>query len=170
MAFVDQPDAPRAFRDALGLYASGLTIVTGIDAADEPVGFTCQSFFSVSLEPPLVSLSVMRTSTSYPRLRSRKSFGIDVLAHDQAELATQFARSGADKWAGVTWSSSQFGNPRISGSLLHLDCFLAAEHEAGDHLIVIGEVLDLETADDPGEPLVFYQGRFQRLGPEAAIA
>jgi len=157
---------PLRFRDVLGHYASGLTVIAGIDD-DGPVGFTCQSFYSVSLEPPLVSFSVMATSTSYPRIRATERFAINVLSHDQDDLARQFARSGSDKWAGVRWAAAASGNPLIAGSLATVDCELWAEHEAGDHVIVVGRVVELEVAAQPTHPLLFYRGGFHRLGWDA---
>lgn len=132
---------PRTFRDALGHYASGITIIAGA-IEGEPLGFTCSSFYSVSLEPPLVSFSVMRTSTTYPRIRETGRFSVNVLSHDQYEVSSQFARSGTDKWAGIAWSPSGQGNPLLADTLMWLDCELWAEHEAGDHLIAIGRVLE----------------------------
>ncbi|WOQ69378.1 flavin reductase family protein [Microbacterium limosum] len=153
----------RRFRDALGHYASGLTVVTGTDEG-EPVGFTCQSFSSVSIDPPLVMFSVMRTSTSYPRIAATGRFAVNVLAHDQHALSSRFARSGTDKWSGVLWRPSPGGNPLIDDTLLWVDCDLWAEHEAGDHLIVIGRVRELSPlAADGRGPLVFFRGAYRHL-------
>ena len=113
----DVPFSPRQFRDTLGHYASGITIVSGIDDG-EPIGFTCQSFFSVSIEPPLISFSVMKTSTTYPRIAATGRFAVNVLAHDQHTIANQFARSGTDKWAGVAWNPAASGNPIIADTLI----------------------------------------------------
>lgn len=154
---------PRVFRDALGQYASGVTIVAGV-ADGMPVGFTCQSFYSVSLDPPLVSFSVMRSSTSYPRIRPSGRFSVNVLSQDQQGISSQFARSGADKWAGVEWSPSGGGNPVIAGTSMWLDCELWAEHEAGDHLIVVGRVLEHSPAQwHSRDPLLFFKGRYRHL-------
>ncbi|QMU81075.1 flavin reductase family protein [Paenarthrobacter ureafaciens] len=111
----DRPDPgfdPRVFGDTLGHYASGITIISGIEE-DGPIGFTCQSFYSVSTEPPLVSFSVMTNSTTYPRLRETGKFVVNVLAHDQDTVSNQFARKGTDKWAGIDWSQTNAGNPVI---------------------------------------------------------
>lgn len=161
---------PRAFRDALGHFASGITIVAGLDGG-EPVGFTCQSFCSVSLDPPLISFTVMRTSTSYPRIRRARSFSVNVLSHAQEAVSNQFARSGADKWAGVEWSPARSGNPLIAGALMGLDCDLFAEHEAGDHDIVIGRVREVRTVDPHlGEPLLYFRGRYWRPDAPASAS
>jgi flavin reductase (DIM6/NTAB) family NADH-FMN oxidoreductase RutF len=155
---------PRHFRDMLGHYASGITVVTGIEES-EPVGFTCQSFYSVSIDPPLVSFSVMRTSTTYPRIARHGKFAINVLAHDQGWISTQFARTGTDKWAGISWETAASGNPVIADTLMWVDCELWAEHEAGDHLIVIGRVVEMCPVERcKHEPLLFFKGAYRHLG------
>lgn len=161
---------PRAFRDTLGCYASGVTIIGGFDKA-EPIGFTCQSFYSVSIEPPLVSFSVMMTSTSYPRIRDTGKFSVNVLSHAQDYISDQFARKGTDKWAGVQWGLSRNENPIITGTLMWLDCELFAEHEAGDHYIVIGQVNEMSSAEwHDGEPLLFFRGQYRHLHARRSVA
>ena len=130
---------PLRFREALGHYASGITVVTS-HIAGEPVGFTCQSFYSVSMNPPLVSFSVMSGSASYPKIRQAGRFAVNILSDEQVDISNQFARRGTDKWHGIEWRESPLGNPLIAGSLHWLDCDIYAEHAAGDHVIVIGEV------------------------------
>lgn len=158
---------PRAFRDTLGHFASGVTIISGADG-EGPAGFTCQSFYSVSMDPPLVSFSVMRTSTTYPRIRETGNFAVNVLSHHQHEVSSQFARSGTDKWAGIARQETASGNPVIEGTLMWLDCEIWAEHEAGDHLIVIGRVVETSPSDwrrhqPHHEPLVFFKGAYRHL-------
>ncbi|WOF22469.1 flavin reductase family protein [Microbacterium betulae] len=154
---------PRRFRNALGHYASGITIVTGHDG-HEPIGFTCQSFYSVSVDPPLVSFSVMKSSTTYPRIRETGRFAVNVLASDQISVSSQFARKGTDKWAGVDWSPATSGDPVIAGVLLWIDTELWAEYDAGDHWIVVGRVTELGPEDgDAGAPLLFYKGEYRHL-------
>lgn len=151
------------FRDTLSHFASGVTIVAGMDRG-VPVGFTCQAFYAVSIEPPLVSFSVMRTSTSYPRIALSGRFSVNVLAHDQGILANQFAKSGSDKWADVGWVPSRLGNPIIADTLMWVDCELWAEYEAGDHLIVLGQVRDLSPKEwHTREPLLFFKGKYRNL-------
>lgn len=152
-------------RAVLGGYASGVTVVTGLDEHG-PAGFTCQSFHSVSLDPPLISINVDRASSTYPRIRRTGSFAVNVLSGAQQTLSDQFARSGADRWSGVGWSPTGGGNPALSDSLVWLDCDIWAEHEAGDHLIVLGQVR--QTSPPPAEghdPLLYYRGRYGRLDP-----
>ncbi|MEE9095859.1 flavin reductase family protein [Pseudarthrobacter phenanthrenivorans] len=154
---------PRHFRDTLGHYASGLTIITGDDNG-EPLGFTCQSFYSVSVEPPLISFSVMKTSTTYPRIRETGKFAVNVLAHHQHAVANQFARSGTDKWVGITWNPTAGGNPILADSLIWIDCTIHAEYEAGDHFIVVGAVNELISSERHQlEPLLFFKGQYRHL-------
>jgi flavin reductase (DIM6/NTAB) family NADH-FMN oxidoreductase RutF len=153
----------RVFRDTLGHYASGITIVSAL-AGDEPIGFTCQSFYSVSAEPPLVSFSVMTTSRAYPRIRETGKFSVNVLAHDQHTVSNQFARRGTDKWADIDWAVTENGNPVISDTLMWLDCDIWAEHEAGDHFIVIGRVKELSpTGWHHDGPLLYFKGQYRHL-------
>ena len=156
----------RAFRDALGHYASGITIITGRDEQG-PIGFTCQSFYSVSTSPPLISFSVLKTSTTYPRIRRTGRFAVNVLAHHQQGVSNQFARKGTDKWVGIRWHPTRAGNPVLEDTLMWLDCEIWAEHDAGDHLIVLGRVVEMSPATRHAhEPLLYYQGRYRRLGPD----
>lgn len=154
-----------AFRNAMGRFASGVTVVTGIEG-DDPIGFTCQSFYSVSLEPSLVSICVMKSSTTYPRIREAGAFLVNVLHRDQLELSNQFARRGTDKWAGVEWTRSVSGLPVLAGCLIWVECRIYAEHDAGDHVIVVGEVVSMGGLEDEElhEPLLFFKGRYRALG------
>jgi flavin reductase (DIM6/NTAB) family NADH-FMN oxidoreductase RutF len=160
---VTAPIDARAFRDALGHFASGITIVSGIDA-DGPIGFTCQSFYSVSVDPPLISFSVMTNSTTYPRIRETGRFAVNVLSHHQDAVASQFARKGTDKWAGISWTPTAAGTPVLHDTLMWLDCEIWAEHEAGDHLIVIGRVVEMSPAEwHRHEPLLYFKGAYRHL-------
>lgn len=156
-------DAAR-FRQVLGHFCSGVTIVTASEAG-EPVGFTAQSFSSVSLDPPLVLVCPAKSSSSWPRMRVTGAFCINILAEDQEALCRSFATRGADKFAGVGWSpSSATGSPVLDGALAWIDCRLETEHDAGDHTIVVGRVVDLDVADG-GRPLLFYRGGYGRFEP-----
>jgi flavin reductase (DIM6/NTAB) family NADH-FMN oxidoreductase RutF len=161
---------PRGFRDTLGHYASGITIISGIDEAG-PIGFTCQSFCSVSTEPPLISFSVMKTSTTYPRIRETGKFAVNVLSNHQHTVSNQFARTGADKWAGIPWTATRAGNPVIEDTLIWLDCDIWAEHDAGDHLIVLGRVNEMSPATwHIHEPLLYFKGKYRYLRQEEEMA
>ena len=145
------------FRAVLGHFASGLVLVTGMDG-DRPAGFTCQSFFSLSLDPPLIALAPGRSSTSWPKVSSSGYICVNVLAEDQEALARTFSQSGVDKFEGVGWSASANGAPRLSGALAWLDCTIEEVHEAGDHWLVTARVTELESGS--GQPLLFYRGGF----------
>ena len=154
---------PQSFRDALGHYASGITIIAGHDGS-QPLGFTCQSFYSVSVTPPLISFSVMATSSTYPRIRETGAFSVNVLAESQQSISDQFARKSSDRWRGVVWEMTSSQNPIIAGTLMWLDCKIAAEHQAGDHHIVIGEVTAMSpSAWHDGAPLVYFRGKYRHL-------
>ncbi|HLI43182.1 MAG TPA: flavin reductase family protein [Acidimicrobiales bacterium] len=152
------------FKAALGSFATGVAVVAAVDAAG-PVGFTCQSVVSLSLEPPLVALAPSKASTSWPRIAGAGSFCINVLSESQEELGRRFAVTGGDKFAGVAWTPAPSGAPRLEGVLAWVDCRLELVHDAGDHEIVLGRVLDLGVDDDGGGPLLFYRAEFRRLDP-----
>ena len=157
---VDQTE----FRRVLGSFATGVTVITAPAAADEsgPAGFACQSFSSLSLDPPLVAFMVGRTSTTWPRIARAGVFCVNVLAAGQGELCRAFARSGTDKFANVTYDPAPAsGSPRLIGALAWIDCAIHAVHTGGDHLIVVGRVDALGTDDEDGTPLLFHKGRFR---------
>lgn len=160
---VPAPINPHAFRDTLGHYASGVTIISALKTG-APVGFTCQSFYSVSTEPPLVSFSVMTNSTTYPRIRETGRFAVNVLAQHQDWVSNQFARKGTDKWAGVAWKPTAAGNPVIEDTLMWLDCDIWAEYEAGDHWIVLGRVNEMSPPEwHKHLPLLYFKGQYRHL-------
>jgi 3-hydroxy-9,10-secoandrosta-1,3,5(10)-triene-9,17-dione monooxygenase reductase component len=144
-------------RDVLGSFCSGVVVVTAAD--EEPFGFTCQSFASLSLTPPLVSFAPSRTSRTWPRIRTVGAFCINILAADQQHLSGQFARSGTDKFAGVAWTPSAMGSPVLDGVIGWVDCTLWTEYDGGDHTIVIGRVHDL-AAYENRQPLLFHRGAY----------
>lgn len=157
------------FRRALGRYASGLTVISGSDEAG-PIGFTCQSFYSVSMEPPLISFSVMKSSSSYPKIRDTGKFAVNILSEVQESVANQFARGGDDKWVNIVWKPTAQNNPVIDGSLGWLDRKIWAEHDAGDHVIVIGQVHEIHTEQtDTAAPLVYFDAQYRTLANEARV-
>jgi len=149
------------FRTVLGHFCSGITIITAVDAG-EPVGLTCQSFTSISLEPPLVAFAPSKTSTSWPRVQRTGVFCVNVLSEQQEDLCRVFAIPGADKFRGVGWRPAASGAPILEDSLAWIDCAVVAEHDAGDHSIVVGKVIDLAAAPG-GKPLLFYRGGYGRF-------
>lgn len=153
---------PAGFRAALGRFASGVVVISGLDE-QLPVGMTCQSFSSLSLDPPLVLFSAARTSTSFPRLRKARRLCVNVLAHDQDQLSVQFARSGADKWRDVSWMPGGNGAPRITGAAMWCEGDILQVHDGGDHFIVVVRVTSLATSAPPRPPLIYHDGRYARL-------
>ena len=148
-------------RRILAHYCSGLTIVAAVvDGA--PVGLTCQSFFSVSLEPPLVALSVGKSSTSFPAIRHASALSINVLAGHQRDVSSAFARSGTDKWRGIDWRPGRYGQPVLHGAIAWFECRIRDIHDAGDHEIVVADVLDLG-CDETAEPLLFFRSEYREL-------
>lgn len=169
------PVGPAEFRAVLGNFASGITVITAPPGPEEegpagpagPAGFACQSFAALSLDPPLVTFMVARTSTTWPRIARAGVFCVNVLGADQGELCRSFAVSGADKFAGVAHAPAPAtGSPRLADVPAWIDCRIHAVHTGGDHLIVVGRVVALGAADE-GDPLLFHKGRFARLGPES---
>ncbi len=156
---------PARFREVMGHFATGVTVVTGIDPSG-PAGFTCQAFAPLSLDPPLVAVAPAKTSMSWPRIASVGVFCVNVLSEAQEELCRRFAVSGGDKFMGVRWRHTPKGAPLIEGALAWAECALVRVHDAGDHELVIGRVLGLGTGDGGGggagaaRPLLFYRGRF----------
>ncbi|MFF7309112.1 flavin reductase [Streptomyces sp. NPDC008137] len=153
------------FRDVLGHYCSGVAVITAIDGG-EPVGFACQSFQALSLEPPMVTFAAARTSTTWPRIQGAGRFAANVLAEGQDALCRQFAVSGGDKFAGVDWRAGRTGSPLLTGALAWVDCEITDVLEGGDHVIVVGRVADL-AADGRTGPLLFFRGRFGVLADGA---
>ncbi|HEY9368909.1 MAG TPA: flavin reductase family protein [Streptomyces sp.] len=156
------PVDPAEFRRVLGNFASGVTIIAARDE-DGPAGFACQSFASLSLDPPLVAFMVARTSTTWPRIARAGTFCVNVLGAEQGELCRAFAVSGADKFAGVDHAPAPVtGAPRLAGAPAWIDCTIRTVHTGGDHLIVVGTVEALG-AEAEGAPLLFHRGRFGRF-------
>jgi flavin reductase (DIM6/NTAB) family NADH-FMN oxidoreductase RutF len=151
------PDAdPRAFRAALGRFATGVTVVTTL-TSDGPVGFTANSFASVSLDPPLVLWSPARASSRFAIFAEAQFYSIHVLAAAQAPVAARFLRGG-DGFAGLEVGTAPEGMPILPDVLSRFDCAQHATHDGGDHLIVVGRVLRASLRD--GAPLVFSQGAY----------
>jgi flavin reductase (DIM6/NTAB) family NADH-FMN oxidoreductase RutF len=149
------------FKEAMGRFTTGLTIVAGMEG-DEPVGFTCQSFVSLSIEPPFVAVAPARTSTSWPRIARSGSFCVNVLGDHQEEICRGFAVSGGKKFEGVPWrASGSSGSPVIEGCIAWIDCEVELVHDAGDHELILGRVLDLGIAD--GAPLLFFRSRYATI-------
>lgn len=152
----------REYRDVMGSFASGVTVIT-TQGVDGPVGFTCQSFYSVSIDPPLISFSIARTSRSLSAVQEHRRVVVNFLSAEQQHLSGQFARSGTDKWQGVEWSpSASNGAPTIDGVTGWVAGEIEREIEAGDHLIFLVRVTGVSTDPDRA-PLLFYRGAYREL-------
>jgi 3-hydroxy-9,10-secoandrosta-1,3,5(10)-triene-9,17-dione monooxygenase reductase component len=150
------------FREALAHFATGITIVTALEDG-EPVGFTCQAFAALSLDPPMVILAPARSSTSWPRIAKAGAFCVNILEEHQEALSRTFAVSGGDKFDGVGWSPGVTGSPVLEGSLAVVECRLGEIFDGGDHELVTGHVVAMEIGS--GAPLLFYRSGFGRFVP-----
>lgn len=159
----------RLFRDVLGHYPTGVVVVTGTAADGTPMGMVVGTFSSVSLDPPLVSFMPTVGSVTYTALRESPSYCINVLAHDQRNETRALSQRDADKFDKVPWTMSRYGVPQIEGAVAHIHCTAVQEIEAGDHLIVLCDVHDVEVAR-PVTPLLFFQGGYGGFSPTGAAA
>lgn len=146
-----------ALRETLGHFASGVTVVTGL-GANGPAGFTCQSFTSLSLSPPLVLFAVSRGSSSWPQVRDGVVVAINVLAEDQELVARTFATKGIDRFAEVPHAPGANGAPVLSGALAVIEGTVHDVHTHGDHDVVVVAVTSLMSRS--GEPLVYFRSGF----------
>ncbi|MCJ0868384.1 flavin reductase family protein [Streptomyces sp. AP-93] len=153
------PVDPALFREVLGAFASGITVVAAVADDGRPAGLACQSFASLSLDPPLVLLCVGKGSSSWPKVRAAGRFGVSILAEDQRAVCEALGRRGEDKFAGVDWELSAHRAVRVTGALATVDCALEEVHEAGDHYLVTARVLEL-SASDGGSPLLYYRSAY----------
>ena len=149
-------DTQRAYRDALGCFATGITVITTLTDKG-PLAFTANSFSSVSMEPPLLMWCPARASLRHDAFAFAQQYAIHVLAEDQLDLAIHFARSG-DDFSAAPWTADSHGTPLLDGVLARFDCKAHATHPAGDHTIILGEVQRFATR--PGKGLIFKQGLY----------
>ncbi len=151
----------RSLRDALGSFATGITVVTARAADGQPVGVTVNSFASVSLDPPLVLWSLGMASPSLPAFESCSHFAVNVLAADQTEFSQRFAQSQGDRFATVDWQTGAGGTPLLPGCCAWFECRNEMRYPGGDHLILVGCVENFRREDKP--PLIFHGGRYRTL-------
>ena len=154
------PDAA-TFRTVLGHFATGVGIITAFDG-DEPVGMACNSFTSVSLDPALVLFCAAKSSTTWPRIQKAGKWAVNILSEDDEEVCRLFAQRGADRFRNIQFTTGRTGAPIFRDSLAFVDCETQAEYDAGDHVIVVGKVLELGYASE-GKPLLFYRGGYGRF-------
>ncbi|PZT76655.1 MULTISPECIES: flavin reductase family protein [unclassified Streptomyces] len=150
-------------RQAFGAFPTGVVAI-GAVRGDEPVGFAASSFVSISLEPPMVAISVARTSTTWPRLSSAPVVGLSVLSGEQGSLCRRLASRNADRFEGVAWRATPEGGVLIEDAALWLTARVGASYDGGDHEIVLLELLTVELFSGV-EPLVFHTSQFRELAP-----
>ena len=154
----------RELRDALGCFATGVTIVTSIGPKGELIGITANSFSSVSLNPPLVLFSLDRRAYSLKAFLSTQFFAINVLRSTQGDISTRFAKPLGDKWTGVHYESWETGCPILIDALANFDCKIRYTYDGGDHVIFVGEVLRM-ACDMEADPLIYFRGGYRYLRP-----
>lgn len=158
------PIDPRTLRNALGTFATGVTVITAIGADGQPLGLTVSSFNSVSLEPPLIVWSLSANSPRLADFVAASHFAVNILAADQRALSDRFASREADRFAGLPLCSGLGGVPLLPGCLAWFECANEIRHEGGDHLIFIGRV-ERVTVGEAKPPLVFQGSRYRELAP-----
>lgn len=149
--------APRTFRDVLGAYPTGVSVITAMEG-ELPLGIVVGTFTSVSLDPPLVGFLPARSSSTWPRIAASGHFCVNVLGSDQTALCRQIAGRG-DKFADVAFTVTDHGLPQLPGILAAIECRIDSVVDAGDHVFVIGRVLRLDSLRE-GDPMLFYRGRY----------
>lgn len=154
---------PHSFRRGCAKFSTGVAIATVLDAERAPHGMTINSFTSVSLDPPLVLICVDRTGNMLERFEDCAHYGINVLRNSQAALSVRFAQRGLDRFDGIEWHSGMTGVPLFPESLARFECTVRQRIIAGDHTILIGEVIGCEISD--GEPLIYFDSNYRRLAP-----
>lgn len=145
------------YKEVVGHYVTGVVVITAISDG-VPVGFTCQTFNSLSLDPILISFAAVSTGTSWPKVRRADAVGFNMLAADQVDVARVFATSGIDKFAGVTWTEAPHGSPLLRGAIAHLEGQILSVTTHGDHDFAV-VAIDFVQAD-AGNPLLYYRGDY----------
>ncbi|MGE3332710.1 MAG: flavin reductase family protein [Rhodospirillaceae bacterium] len=158
----DGADTYRNFRNALGQFATGVTVMTGLSPSGERFGITVTSFNSLSLDPPLILWSLGRDGGSFACFQARTPFAVNVLSADQKDVAERFARVGIPKFEGVATDEGLDGVPLIAGASAYFECVVEARYPGGDHDIIVGRVRRLFNIGK--SPLVFHRGALRPLG------
>jgi flavin reductase (DIM6/NTAB) family NADH-FMN oxidoreductase RutF len=153
---------PRELRNTLGKFATGVCVITTRTADGHALGLTANSFSSVSLDPPLVLWSLQNNSEVYTEYATPQYFAVNVLAASQEDLSNLYARKGEHLMDADHFSTGTYGSPLIEGALACFQCELETTHEGGDHLIIVGRVLE-QTSQEQGEPLCFFSGGYRQL-------
>ena len=155
-----------AFRKAMGLFATGVTVVTVRQRSGAPWGFTANAFTSVSLNPPLILFCVVNGGESFANVDDAEYFAVNFLAEEQEDLSRRFASRQPDRFQDVPYAEGLTGAPLLVGCLGFVECRKVAQHAAGDHTIVLAEVLDAAVGE--GNPLLFFRSAYGRISMPAA--
>ena len=155
------PLDPASFRSALSRFATGITVLTMRDADGQDLGMTATAFSSVSLDPPLILVCIDWSATMTGPLEQATHFAVHVLGQAQEDLSRRFAEKEWNRFSGLPVTRGVDRLPLLPGALTCLQCRIQARHPAGDHQIIVGEVLDAEVAE--GEPLLYFRGRYARM-------
>ena len=158
----------QSLREVLGLFPTGIAVVTAIDPQGDLFGVTINSFSSVSLEPPLVLFSLSRTRYALKAMFTTGAFAIHFLREDQGHISARFSKAIPNKWEHLKYREGVTGCPVIEPALAVLECRLYAQYEGGDHVIILGRIEHIERQLG-GNPLVFFQGRYHRIGGESPL-
>lgn len=152
---------PQELRRVMGHFATGVTVITTIDKEGLPNGLTANAFMSLSLNPPLVLISVDKGATCYGCFEQQNGFTVNFLSEDQEDISRRFATKGADKFADLKWHTGGNGAAIIDGAIGYVECRITQCHDGGDHTIVVGEIVNAGAAGE--RPLLFFKGKYQRL-------
>jgi flavin reductase (DIM6/NTAB) family NADH-FMN oxidoreductase RutF len=155
------PIEPQELRRVMGHFATGVTIITTRDKDGHPNGLTANAFMSLSLNPPLVLISVDKGATCYACFELQNGFTVNFLSEDQEEVSRRFATKGIDKFSGLQWHAGSNGAAILEGALAHVECKIIQRYDGGDHTILIGEILNASATGE--RPLLFFKGKYQRL-------
>jgi 3-hydroxy-9,10-secoandrosta-1,3,5(10)-triene-9,17-dione monooxygenase reductase component len=159
----------RRLRNVLGQFCTGVTVIATLDARGEPVGFACQSFAALSLEPPLVLFCPTRGSRVRLAVERAGKFCVNILSEQQGHVCARFGSREPDKFAGIGWRLSDLDLPLLNDSLAAIQCAVANVVDGGDHVIVIGRVLTLDESTDSGRPLLFYRGQYAAIESDTRV-
>jgi flavin reductase (DIM6/NTAB) family NADH-FMN oxidoreductase RutF len=157
-----QPADSEVYRRVCGRFATGITVVSVLDTGGRPHGITINSFASLSLDPPLVMVSISLSNSALEHFLQSTHFTVNVLAHDQEHHSRRFAKHAGDRFQGVDWQGAESGAPLLEGALAHLECAKMRWFEAGDHAVLIGQVVRAGCRE--GRPLLFFQSAYAALG------
>ena len=152
---------PREFRNALGRFTTGVTVITTVGPGGKPEGMTANSFSGLSLEPPLVQWCIGKSTPTYNIFCDCEYFTINILRAEQRHISNQFATPAADKFIGIDWQSGLGGCPIVGDPLAVFECTNWSQNDGGDHTILIGEVIKFTYQD--GEPLLFNAGKYAHI-------